>query len=36
MAKISPDERRLVTVGSEGGIFLWKVPEGFAGAAAGA
>lgn len=32
MAKVSPDEQRVVTVGSEGGIFLWKVPEIFANA----
>ena len=32
MAKVSPDEQRVVTVGSEGGIFLWKVPDIFANA----
>jgi WD40 repeat protein len=26
--QISPDEQRIVSVGTEGGIFLWKVPEG--------
>lgn len=25
--KISPDQRRIVTVGSEGAIFLWDMPE---------
>ena len=24
--KISPDQRRIVTVGSEGAIFLWDMP----------
>ena len=34
MAKISPDEQRIVTVGGEGGIFIWKVPDAFSGGAA--
>jgi len=34
MAKIAPDEQRIVTVGGEGGIFIWKVPDAFAGGAA--
>ena len=25
--KISPDQRKVVTVGSEGAIFLWDMPE---------
>jgi len=29
-AKISPDEQRIITVGGEGGIFIWKVPDEFA------
>ena len=28
--KISPDEKRIISVGTEGGIFLWKVPDEFA------
>jgi hypothetical protein len=32
---VSPDRQRVVTVGTEGGIFLWKVPDVFANAAAG-
>jgi len=35
-AVITPDEQRLVTVGGEGGIFIWKVPEEFQGQGAGA
>jgi len=31
--RISPDERRVVSVGSEGGIFIWKVPSDYAPAA---
>ena len=27
--KISPDEERIISVGAEGGIFIWKVPEDF-------
>lgn len=26
--KISPDEQRIISVGSEGGIFVWKMPAG--------
>ena len=33
MAKVAPDRQRVVTVGTEGGIFLWKVPDVFANAA---
>ncbi|TFJ81994.1 hypothetical protein NSK_006662 [Nannochloropsis salina CCMP1776] len=25
--KVSPDERRIVSVGEEGGIFIWRMPE---------
>merc|ERR1719198_984994 len=25
--RISPDEKRIISVGTEGGIFLWKVPD---------
>jgi len=28
--RIAPDERRIISVGTEGGIFLWKVPPPFA------
>ena len=27
--KISPHEDRIISVGTEGGIFIWKVPEEF-------
>jgi WD40 repeat protein len=30
MVKISPDEKRIISVGTEGGIFIWKVPAPFA------
>ena len=26
-AKISPDQRKIITVGSEGAIFFWDMPE---------
>ena len=28
--RISPDEQRIISVGTEGGIFIWKVPSDFA------
>ena len=28
--RISPDEQRIISVGTEGGIFIWKVPGDFA------
>ena len=28
--RISPDEARIISTGTEGGIFLWKVPADFA------
>jgi len=28
--RISPDETRIISVGTEGGIFIWKVPADFA------
>ena len=28
--RISPDEKRFISVRTEGGIFLWKVPDDFA------
>jgi len=31
--RISPDEKRIITVGTEGGIFVWKIPDSFAAAA---
>lgn len=36
VVKISPDEKRIVTVGTEGGIFIWKVPDSFQAASPGA
>lgn len=27
--RISPDEKRIVSVGTEGGIFIWRIPEPF-------
>ena len=35
-AVIAPDEQRIITVGGEGGIFIWKVPDEFQGAGAAA
>ena len=29
--KISPDQRRIITVGSEGAIFFWDTPQSVAG-----
>lgn len=29
--RISPDQRRIVTVGSEGAIFLWEMPASIVG-----
>jgi len=29
--RISPDEKRIISVGTEGGIFIWTVPPDFAG-----
>ena len=29
-ATISPDESRIISVGTEGGIYIWKVPDEFA------
>jgi len=31
MSRISPDEQKIISVGTEGGIFIWKVPSDFAG-----
>jgi len=28
--RISPDEQRIISVGTEGGIFIWRVPNDFA------
>ena len=28
--RISPDEQRIISVGTEGGIFIWRVPHEFA------
>jgi len=27
--RISPDEQRIISVGTEGGIYVWKIPESF-------
>ena len=27
--RISPDEKRIISVGTEGGIFIWRVPDEF-------
>jgi len=27
--RISPDEKRIISVGTEGGIYVWKVPPDF-------
>ena len=29
--KISPDEKRIISVGTEGGIYVWKIPPDYAG-----
>ena len=29
--KISPDQRKIITVGSEGAIFFWDTPQSVAG-----
>jgi len=28
--RISPDEQRIISVGTEGGIYVWKMPASFA------
>lgn len=29
--RISPDEKRVISVGTEGGIYVWKIPPDYAG-----
>ncbi|KAL1525886.1 hypothetical protein AB1Y20_020714 [Prymnesium parvum] len=29
--RISPDEKRIISVGTEGGIYVWKIPPDYAG-----